>query len=297
MATVIVTSGPRAGLTVDLVGELVLGRDGDVSIDDAEISGRHLSIRPVVGGVVVEDLDTKNGSWLDGERIVGAVVLRRTAVVNIGNSEIRVELAGDDATVVRPLPPELAPDRADETAVARRPAQPPPAAERSSPAGYPPAAPAPAGKLPTLVAAVVAAAVLAPLVATQVRESASSRRLSATADLSIQSRLFNSVFMAGRQEGLPSGAGSATLDLLYRSPTGRGPLSGKLVSRFDNGSLTSELELTSAAGPRSGIRLTGNGRVVSGTGKYKHASGSFRFHADQHGARRVVVQMSGNLKY
>src|SRR5258705_983130 len=99
MATVIVTSGPRAGLTVDLVGELILGRDGDVSIDDAEISGRHLSIRPVVGGVLVEDLDTKNGSWLDGERIVGAVVLRRTAVVNIGTSEIRVELAGDDATV------------------------------------------------------------------------------------------------------------------------------------------------------------------------------------------------------
>jgi DNA-binding winged helix-turn-helix (wHTH) protein len=67
-------------------GENVLGRaiDAPVFIDDASVSRRHAVIRIADGGVTIEDLQSKNGTWVANERVDGAVSLRDGDVVALG---------------------------------------------------------------------------------------------------------------------------------------------------------------------------------------------------------------------
>src|SRR5690348_3541569 len=64
-------SGPTFGRSFGVGGEMVFGRqaDCDVCIPINEISRRHARIRPANGGVLVEDLDSANGSYINGKRI------------------------------------------------------------------------------------------------------------------------------------------------------------------------------------------------------------------------------------
>lgn len=64
-------SGPTFGRNFGLNGELTLGRqaDCDISIPMGEISRRHVRLRPGPDGVLVEDLNSANGTRINGERI------------------------------------------------------------------------------------------------------------------------------------------------------------------------------------------------------------------------------------
>ncbi len=64
-------SGPTFGRSFGVGGEMVFGRqaDCDVCIPINEISRRHARVRPANGGVLVEDLDSANGSYINGKRI------------------------------------------------------------------------------------------------------------------------------------------------------------------------------------------------------------------------------------
>lgn len=64
-------SGPTFGRSFGVGGEMVFGRqaDCDVCIPIDEISRRHARIRPANGGVLVEDLDSANGTYINGKRI------------------------------------------------------------------------------------------------------------------------------------------------------------------------------------------------------------------------------------
>ncbi|MGI8631092.1 MAG: FHA domain-containing protein [Solirubrobacterales bacterium] len=63
MATLKVISGSDSGQSMEIDHEIVVGREGaDLAIDDAEVSRRHAAIRPVDGGLEVEDLGSKNGT-------------------------------------------------------------------------------------------------------------------------------------------------------------------------------------------------------------------------------------------
>lgn len=64
-------SGPTFGRSFGVGGEMVFGRqaDCDVCIPINEISRRHARIRPANGGVLVEDLDSANGTYINGKRI------------------------------------------------------------------------------------------------------------------------------------------------------------------------------------------------------------------------------------
>src|SRR5262249_3820741 len=53
-----VTKGPLAGKTIDVTGTVVLGREGDVVINDPEVSRRHAAIRLVDGSLVIGDLQS-----------------------------------------------------------------------------------------------------------------------------------------------------------------------------------------------------------------------------------------------
>ncbi len=70
--SVLVVAGSHAGEEVPLTGPIIIGRDPahcQLILEEASISGRHLEIRPVPGGYEVCDLSSRNGSWLNGERL------------------------------------------------------------------------------------------------------------------------------------------------------------------------------------------------------------------------------------
>jgi len=59
----------------------------------AELTAGHLK-RP--DGVAVRDLGSKNGTWVAGERIHGAVPLADGACFRLGSETVRVELTLDE---------------------------------------------------------------------------------------------------------------------------------------------------------------------------------------------------------
>jgi predicted component of type VI protein secretion system len=148
MAHLVITSGQLEGRRIEVEHELVIGRENvDVEIDDSELSRRHFAVRPVAGGLEVEDLGSRNGTRVDGTRIDGPTRVRHGAVVTVGMTMFTVEVpqeapasgAGETrahvsaGTVVgqaaprpprRPAPPEPAP----------APAAPAPAPAASAPA-------------------------------------------------------------------------------------------------------------------------------------------------------------------
>jgi hypothetical protein len=113
------TAGPAAGRVIEIDSELVLGREGvDITIDDDELSRRHVALRPAQNGIEVEDLGSLNGTFVDGRRISAPQTLGDGARLKAGLSEGRVEVSLDpqvtrasgvpvadpDATVKRALP-------------------------------------------------------------------------------------------------------------------------------------------------------------------------------------------------
>jgi pSer/pThr/pTyr-binding forkhead associated (FHA) protein len=66
-----IVEGPGAGRQVALTGPVVVGRDAeaDVVLDDARVSRRHARIRPQEGRAVVEDLESRNGTFVNREEI------------------------------------------------------------------------------------------------------------------------------------------------------------------------------------------------------------------------------------
>ncbi len=92
MARLRVVSGPAAGRTVDIEGEIVIGReDTDLAIDDDELSRRHAVVRPHANRIQVEDLGSTNGTFVDGNRIAEPTLLGGGAEIKIGMSVLVVE--------------------------------------------------------------------------------------------------------------------------------------------------------------------------------------------------------------
>ena len=128
MPFLIVRSGPRAGERIELVGELVVGRENaDVTVSDDEVSRRHLAVRPHEDGVELEDLGSTNGTFVDGARLSAVVVVSSSARVILGETELEIEVEQPEpefdpsATRLRERPPER-----DATIVAPVPTAPPP---------------------------------------------------------------------------------------------------------------------------------------------------------------------------
>ena len=69
-------------------GKLVCGRSEacELPLFDGRVSGRHFSVRPRDGAMVLEDLGSTNGTFVDGERVVGPRKLTGPAVIRCGES-------------------------------------------------------------------------------------------------------------------------------------------------------------------------------------------------------------------
>jgi pSer/pThr/pTyr-binding forkhead associated (FHA) protein len=103
MGTLRVTNGPLAGKTIDVTGEVVIGRENaSLEIDDPEVSRQHAAVRRRVGALEVEDLGSSNGTFVDGERIAGPTRIGEGALIRLGSTEIAVEdVVPSDATRAR----------------------------------------------------------------------------------------------------------------------------------------------------------------------------------------------------
>ncbi|HMI98622.1 MAG TPA: FHA domain-containing protein [Gaiellaceae bacterium] len=111
-AVLVVTQGPLAGQRLELEGELVIGREGAaITIDDSELSRRHAAVRPVEGGIEIEDLGSLNGTYVNGRRIDAPTRLAGGDSIKLGQSVLELEAASAPATVMSaaPTPPTAAP--------------------------------------------------------------------------------------------------------------------------------------------------------------------------------------------
>ncbi len=75
-----------------LEGEMVVGRASSARVElvDPSVSRRHASISIVNGVPVVRDLGSRNGTFVNGERI-RSCTLKNGDVLTFGNTELRVE--------------------------------------------------------------------------------------------------------------------------------------------------------------------------------------------------------------
>ena len=83
----VMRSGPTPGVIFPLEGDqLIVGRDpsNSVAINDAEISRKHSRLSFQGGKYVLEDLGSTNGTFVNGQRLAGPVVLKSGDVVSLG---------------------------------------------------------------------------------------------------------------------------------------------------------------------------------------------------------------------
>lgn len=75
-----------------LEGDVTIGREGcDVLLDDPEVSRHHATIRQSAAGTAVEDLGSRNGTFVNDRRISGLTKLREGDVVRVGGARWRLE--------------------------------------------------------------------------------------------------------------------------------------------------------------------------------------------------------------
>jgi FHA domain len=86
--------GLDAGERYDLFGGLTIGRssEADVRIEDRFASGVHARIYSRSGGYYVEDMNSTNGSFLNGGELRGESRLNDLDEIRIGDTEFRFEL-------------------------------------------------------------------------------------------------------------------------------------------------------------------------------------------------------------
>ena len=126
----VMRSGPTPGATFSLEGDqLTIGRDSSsgVAINDAEISRKHARLTFQGGKYVIEDLGSTNGTFVNGQRLVSAVVLKSGDVVSFGEQIVLMYEAlssdpGETMISARKNPQRPVPASAPVTAQASAPA-------------------------------------------------------------------------------------------------------------------------------------------------------------------------------
>lgn len=124
--------GPNVGQVFSLDDSTTLGRQAgnEITLADPQLSRRHAHFASGLGGLTVTDLGAANGIHVNGQRIVGTILLQPGDLVTVGGNEFRVELAGAPTFAPAPGPPftPLAPAPGQQP-----PLVPPPAAARRKP--------------------------------------------------------------------------------------------------------------------------------------------------------------------
>ena len=111
--TLQVTSGPAAGANIEVQAELQVGRAaagvGSLA-GDPELSRTHARFTRGAGGeLVVEDLGSTNGTFVNGARVAGVQPLQAGDQVRVGQTTMTV-VGTEPAPPPPPPPPQAVPD-------------------------------------------------------------------------------------------------------------------------------------------------------------------------------------------
>jgi predicted component of type VI protein secretion system len=148
-----IRQGPVPGKVFDLVKDVVtIGRDvnNDIVINDSEVSRNHGRLTSQSGGYLIEDLASTNGTFVNGQRLIGPKLLNPSDVIGLGETIVMEYsyVADAGATVVASAPapmmapePPTAPPQTPEPAPVMAPAPSP--APMMAPDPTPPTPPAP----------------------------------------------------------------------------------------------------------------------------------------------------------
>ena len=85
----VLRTGPNAGKDFELSkNEITIGRDisNDIVINDAEVSRHHARLISQSGGYVVEDTGSTNGTFVNGQRLMGPHMLRPGETIFLGEN-------------------------------------------------------------------------------------------------------------------------------------------------------------------------------------------------------------------
>jgi hypothetical protein len=140
----VMRTGPTTGKTYSLeASEISVGRDpsNDIVINDAEVSRKHAQLIFQEGSYIMEDLGSTNGTYINGQRLMGPYQLRHGDLILLGeNISMAFEHLPQDeegTVAVRPrqveTPPVPAPSQYEYAGEERarqqapvRPSEPPP---------------------------------------------------------------------------------------------------------------------------------------------------------------------------
>ena len=89
----VVLFGPKRGITRDFEGVLRIGRsaESDLQLIDERVSRDHCTLEVTPGGVVLRDLSSRNGTWLEGKKLTAPAVLTAGAKLSVGESLLAFE--------------------------------------------------------------------------------------------------------------------------------------------------------------------------------------------------------------
>jgi pSer/pThr/pTyr-binding forkhead associated (FHA) protein len=112
-----IVEGPEAGRRITLNQPLELGRDpaaGGPLLQDELVSRRHVRITPADDGAQIEDLDSRNGTFVDGDQIYDPAHLAVGGQLLVGVTLLELRPAEEAAglTSVRAIPASLTQFRA-----------------------------------------------------------------------------------------------------------------------------------------------------------------------------------------
>lgn len=105
----VANNGPLNGQQWVISGDVLLGRDAvcDVIIPDRQVSRQHARISTTAQGVMLEDLGSKNGTFLNLSPLTGPVKLTEGDEITIAFTQTFLFLSSDATLPLSDLPPEL----------------------------------------------------------------------------------------------------------------------------------------------------------------------------------------------
>ena len=108
-----IVEGPSAGRQILLGGPLVVGRgqEAEVVLDDPRVSRRHVRISPHGGTAVVEDLQSSNGTFVNGNELYAPATIGPGDDILVGVTVLELRTMAQIAaqpSAVRPVPQPIA---------------------------------------------------------------------------------------------------------------------------------------------------------------------------------------------
>jgi pSer/pThr/pTyr-binding forkhead associated (FHA) protein len=107
MPTAYLVTGDSDTAAHPIAHELIIGRgeQADLLLNDITVSRRHASVRQDGRTVVVTDLGSANGTYVNDERVTDGTRVEDGGVIRLGGAEVRVRV--DSRGPDEPTPTEI----------------------------------------------------------------------------------------------------------------------------------------------------------------------------------------------